>query len=178
MRLLEIVSPEDQLAVWKLISDNVWAAFARKGLGGAASSTPAAQNMVKPVAPAPARPIPAPAVARGKAKKVKGVRKPIPAKAPKIPKAAPPKPLPKQAPQPLTPLQAKTQQSSQNNQLAQAIAKNMRAPQKPQPHPGAPKPLPGNIISPIDPTRPRQPWEEDLPKNKRRQPPQSALPVH
>ena len=30
MRFLEIASPEDQLALWKLVSDKVWAAFAQQ----------------------------------------------------------------------------------------------------------------------------------------------------
>jgi hypothetical protein len=29
MRFLEIASPEDQLALWKLVSDKMWAAFAQ-----------------------------------------------------------------------------------------------------------------------------------------------------
>jgi hypothetical protein len=108
---------------------------------------------------------------------VKGVRKPPAAKKPpKIPRAAPPTPLPKPTPLPVTPTQAKSQQSTQNNQLAQAIAKNMTK-QQPQPHPGAPKPVPGNIISPIDLTRPREPWEKEMPKNRSNRPSQSALPV-
>ena len=30
MRFLEIASPEDQLALWKLVTDKVWAAFAQQ----------------------------------------------------------------------------------------------------------------------------------------------------
>ncbi len=29
MRFLEIASPEDQLALWKLVTDKIWAAFAQ-----------------------------------------------------------------------------------------------------------------------------------------------------
>ena len=29
MRFLEIASPEDQLALWKLVTDKMWAAFAQ-----------------------------------------------------------------------------------------------------------------------------------------------------
>ena len=30
MRFLEIASPEDQLALWKLVSDKMWTAFAQQ----------------------------------------------------------------------------------------------------------------------------------------------------
>ena len=30
MRVMEIANPEDQLALWRLISDNVWGAFAQQ----------------------------------------------------------------------------------------------------------------------------------------------------
>ena len=30
MRFMEIANPEDQLALWKLVSDNVWGAFAQQ----------------------------------------------------------------------------------------------------------------------------------------------------
>ena len=30
MRFMEIANPEDQLALWRLISDNVWGAFAQQ----------------------------------------------------------------------------------------------------------------------------------------------------
>jgi hypothetical protein len=30
MRFMEIANPEDQLALWKLISDKMWAAFAQQ----------------------------------------------------------------------------------------------------------------------------------------------------
>jgi len=30
MRFMEIANPEDQLALWKLVSDKMWAAFAQQ----------------------------------------------------------------------------------------------------------------------------------------------------
>lgn len=85
MRFIEIANPEDQLALWKLVSDKMWAAFAQQAqpqhlnllpTQQTALSTPKA--MAKPVSRTPA--------------KLQGKRKVTPVKATKPTKApmAPP----------------------------------------------------------------------------------------
>ena len=65
MRFMEIVNPEDQLALWKLISDKMWGAFAQQlpqtttapmqsssvGQGRAAQPTKPKTATVKPIRP-------------------------------------------------------------------------------------------------------------------------------
>jgi hypothetical protein len=87
MRFMEIANPEDQLALWRLISDNVWSAVMTQAKQAAAEKAQAA--------------------ATPKPKKFKP-KKPIP-KAPPAPKPPPAKsPLPPQprsvAPSRLSPL--------------------------------------------------------------------------
>ncbi len=40
MRFMEIANPQDQLALWRLISDNVWGAFAQQQPQPQASTAP------------------------------------------------------------------------------------------------------------------------------------------
>ena len=70
MRFMEIANPEDQLALWRLISDNVWTAVMAQAKQAAALKAQAA--------------------ATPKPKKFKP-KKPIP-KAPQAPKPKPPTP--------------------------------------------------------------------------------------
>jgi len=81
MRFMEIANPEDQLALWRLISDNVWSAVMAQAKQAAAQKAQAAANP--------------------KPKKFKP-KKPIP-KAPPAPKPKPPTPKPPPAPKPKPP---------------------------------------------------------------------------
>ena len=44
MRFMEIANPEDQLALWRLISDNVWSAVMVQAKQAAAQKAQAAAN--------------------------------------------------------------------------------------------------------------------------------------
>ena len=116
MRFTEIANPEDQLALWKLVSDKMWAAFGQQAqqqpnpmpTQQLASSTPKA--MGKPISRTPTKPL--------------GKRKATPVKAykpKKTPMAPAPKPLPKPKPFQVTPTQASKQQTQQHQQLAHHI---------------------------------------------------------
>ena len=56
MRFMEIANPEDQLALWRLISDNVWSADMTKATKAAAEKTKAASTP-KPKKFKPKKPI-------------------------------------------------------------------------------------------------------------------------
>jgi hypothetical protein len=132
MRFTEIANPEDQLALWKLVSDKMWAAFGQQAqqqpnpmpTQNFASSTP--KVPAKPISRTPAKPL--------------GKRKTTPVKAHK-PKKAPmapaPKPLPKPQPQQLSPTQASKQQSQQHQQLAQHLHQALMKKPLPQSYPQA-----------------------------------------
>jgi hypothetical protein len=83
MRFTEIANPEDQLELWRLISDNVWAAVMAQAKQAAADKAQAAAT-AKPK----------------KFKPKKAVPKPPPAPKPKPPT---PKPLPAKSPVPPQP---------------------------------------------------------------------------
>jgi hypothetical protein len=114
MRFTEIANAEDQLALWKLVSDKMWAAFG--------------QQPHQQAYPAPTQPVvnattqaPAKSISAGSAKP-QGRRKDIPVKArkPKKPPYAPlPKALPKPKPQQVNQTQNKNPQIKQ--QPAQLI---------------------------------------------------------
>lgn len=117
MRFTEIANPEEQLALWKLVSDKMWAAFGQQAqqkpnpmpTQQLATSTPKAT--AKPISRTSAKPL--------------GKRKPTPVKVHKPKKAsmAPaPKPLPKPKPFKVTPTQASKQQTQQHQQLAKHIS--------------------------------------------------------
>ena len=126
MRFKEIANPADQLALWKLISDKMWAAFD------------------EPVPSRPNTPLPQPITAQGraarpgnraakaapKASRKSAVKaKPKAAKPRRAPMAPAPKPVPKPVanpkPQQLTPTQAAKQQAQQQQQLAQQLRKEI-----------------------------------------------------
>ena len=148
MRFMEIANPEDQLALWKLISDKMWAAFAQPVPQPDSTQVPQsstlkgrAASLAKPVA----RPIPKTshkASAKSKAKAVKLKR---------VPMAPAPKPLPKPNPQQVTPTQATKQQAQQHQQLAQHLHKELMKPNPQQRiYPQPPTPI-QKPVTPIEP---------------------------
>lgn len=147
MRFMEIANPEDQLALWRLISDNVWGAFAQQqpqpqpqatrtpvhaatlGQGRAATpARPVAKHLPGPTPKASHQP-----TVKAKARAVKPKRAPM---------APAPKPLPKPQAQQLSPGQASKHQTQQHQQLAQhlhkEITKSNLQPPAPFPKPVAP----------------------------------------
>jgi hypothetical protein len=147
MRFTEIANPEDQLALWKLVSDKMWAAFGQQ-----------AQQQPNPVpkqnnAPSTPKPTPKP-VSRTPAKSL-GKRKATPVKAHK-PKKAPmapaPKPLPKPQPFQVTPTQASKQQTQQHQQLAHHIhqALTKKSSTQPNPQPIQPKAPVASSVAPMN----------------------------
>ena len=147
MRFTEIANPEDQLALWKLVSDKMWAAFGQQAQQQPnpmppqqlAPSTP--KTTAKPISRTPTKPL--------------GKRKATPVKAHK-PKKAPmapaPKPLPKPKPFQVTPAQASKQQTQQHQQLAhhihQALTKKPSA--QPSPQPIQPKAPVATTVAPMN----------------------------
>ena len=151
MRFMEIANPEDQLALWRLISDNVWGAFA--------------QQLPQPQPQATTAPVPAATLGQGRAALppkplekliTKATTKTAPKSQPKAkaraakPKRAPmapaPKPLPKPQAQQLSPGQASKHQTQQHQQLAQHLHKEFTKPNPqprnhPQPATAFPKPV-------------------------------------
>jgi len=151
MRFTEIISPEDQLALWRLISDKVWATF---GQLPQQSTIPKHQPPISPVA---AKPTPK-AATKGVPRvttKAMGKRKTTPAKGHK-PKRAPMAPAPKPLPKPQqiqpTPMQTKHAQTQQNHQLAQQIHQtfNKKAPTPTQPQTIQPKPPVATTVAPMN----------------------------
>ena len=147
MRFTEIANPEDQLALWKLVSDKMWAAFGQQAqqqpnpmpTQQLAPSTPKVTG--KPISRSPSKPL--------------GKRKATPVKAHK-PKKAPmapaPKPIPKPKPFQVTPTQASKQQTQQHQQLAhylhQALTK--KPPAQPYPQPIQPKAPVATTVAPMN----------------------------
>ena len=147
MRFTEIINPEDQLALWRLISDKVWSTF---GQTAPQPSAAAAQHPVAPATPKPAPKglsrVPAKPLRKGKATPAKK------GKPKKAPMAPPPKPLP--SPKPLQPTQTQTKQdqTKQQQQLAhhiqQALTKKTLAPSTPQST--QPKGPVANVVAPMN----------------------------
>ena len=158
MRFMEIANPEDQLALWKLVSDNVWGAFAQQppqpqpqattapvaaatlGQGRAAlPPKPLEKHLPRPTSKASHQP-----KSKGKARAAKPKRAPV---------APAPKPLPKPRAQQLSPGQASKHQTQQHQQLAQHLHKEITKsnPQPrtyPQPATAFPKPVtPSEIMN-------------------------------
>ena len=156
MRFNEIANPEDQLALWKLVSDTMWGAFAQElspssmtltqprsvGQGGAAIPL---QPIAKQVSKAPAK------AAHKTQPKAKG-RAIKPKRAPRAPAPKPlPKPLPKPNPQQPSPIQAAKQQTQQHQPLPQHLHKEMNksSPQQ-RIYPQPPTPI-QKTVTPIEP---------------------------
>ena len=148
MRFMEIANPEDQLALWKLISDKMWAAFAQPASQGTSSHPPLSSAPKGRVA-SPAKPVtrpttktPSKSSVRSKAKAVKPKRAPM---------APAPKPLPKPNPQQVTSTQATKQQTQQHQQLAQQLHKELMKPNPQQRiYPQPPTPI-QKPVTPIEP---------------------------
>ena len=152
---MEIANPEDQLALWKLVSDKMWDTFAQQ-VSQQVSSQPSSSQISqgRPTTPvgASAKPIAKPlrpvtknkrkAPKKGKARASKPKRAPM---------APAPKPLPKPSPQQLSPTQAAKQQSQQHQQIAQHLHKEI-AKSNPQQriYPQPPTPIP-KAVTPIEP---------------------------
>ena len=162
MRFNEIANPEDQLALWKLVSDTMWGAFAQelspssmtltqpKSVGQGRAAIPI-QPIAKQVPKAPAQAAHK-AQPKAKGRAIKPKRTPT-APAPKpLPKPKPvPKPLPKPNPQQLPPTQAAKQQTQQHQPLPQHLHKEMNksGPQQ-RIYPQPPTPIP-KAVTPIEP---------------------------
>lgn len=99
MRFMEIANPEDQLALWKLVSDNVWSAVlaqARQQATQKAQAAAAAKvGKFKPKKPPPVpKPIPRPRPPAPKPRPTKSTVPPqarsvMPSRAPPLPSAQP-----------------------------------------------------------------------------------------
>ena len=155
MRFMEIANPEDQLALWKLVSDKMWDTFAQQ-VGQPVSSQPSPSQISqgRPTTPvgASAKPIAKPlrpvtknkhkAPTKGKARASKPKRAPM---------APAPKPLPKPNPLQLSPTQAAKQHSQQHQQIAQHLHKeiNKSNPQQ-RIYPQLPTPI-QKAVTPIEP---------------------------
>ena len=126
MRFREIAHPADQLALWKLISDKMWAAFDEPV--PSRTNTPLPQPIT--AQGRAARPGNRAAKAVSKASRKSAVKaKPRAAKPRRAPMAPAPKPVPKPVaipkPKQLTPTQAAKQQALQQQQLAQQLRKEI-----------------------------------------------------
>jgi hypothetical protein len=160
MRFIEIANPEDQLALWRMVSNSMWKAFGEPSPEASMSNN----QQFKPIQAPGVKAVSTPSMmnqplAHGihgvssisgtggkKPKTNRPIKVPKPKKAPMAPA---PKPLPKPKPLAPTPLQIKNQQQKSQKEYAAQVRKELsKNPIKP--HPGAPKPLPGNIISPVD----------------------------
>ena len=152
MRFMEIANPEDQLALWKLVSDKMWGAFTQQLLPTNAASAQSS-SVGQGRAATPSKPI-AKHVPKAQAKtahKSQSKAKGRAAKPKRAPMAPAPKQLPKPNPQQLSPTQAAKQQTQQHQQLAQHLHKeiNKSNPQQriyPQPPTPIQKP-----VTPIEP---------------------------
>jgi len=149
MRFLEIANPEDQLALWKLISDKMWAAFAQPASRSVDGQVPRAA-----ISPGRARTVATPLRAAIPKAATKSTFKAVPkaTKPRREPMAPAPKPRPKpnaQPPQSTSPL-AHMQTTQQPLQMAQKLQKELgqlRRPQKIQPQPPTPtKKLPSPTV--------------------------------
>jgi len=138
MRFLEIANPEDQLALWKLISDKMWAAFAQPAPRSVDAGVPRTAISLGRVGTA-ATPLRA-AIPKAATKSTfKAVPK---ATKPRRPPMAPaPKPLPKPKPQHPPSALAYKHKTQQPQQMAQQLQKELgqlRRLQKIQPQPPTP----------------------------------------
>jgi len=126
MRFLEIANPEDQLALWKLISDKMWAAFAQpasRSVDGHVPRAVIAPGRVGTVA-TPLRTAIPKATTKSTFKAVPKATKPR-----RAPMAPAPKPLPKPKPQQSTSSLAHKQTTQQSQKMVQQLHKELVKPQ-------------------------------------------------
>ena len=138
MRFLEIANPEDQLALWKLISDKMWAAFAQPASRSVDGQVPRAA-----ISPGRAGTVATPLRAAIPKAATKSTIKAVPkaTKPRRTPMAPAPKPLPKPRPQQSISSLAHKQTTQQPQQMAQQLQKELGQPrrlQKIQPQPPTP----------------------------------------
>jgi hypothetical protein len=167
VRFNEIANPEDQLALWKLVSDTMWGAFAQElspspvtltqpksvGQGGAAIPIQPVAKQV-PKAPAQAARKTQPKAPAQAARKTQPKAKGRAIKPKRAPSAPAPKPLPKPKPnsQQLPPTQAAKQQTQQHQPLPQHLHKEMNksgSQQRIYPQPSTPIQKTGTPIEPM-----------------------------
>ena len=121
MRFMEIANPEDQLALWKLVSDKMWGAFAQQ-LPPSSMTTTQPASVGQGRATQPTRPTAKQIKTAGKSQpKAKG-RAVRPKRAPMAPA---PKQLPKPKPKQQSSAEAAKQQAQQHQQLAQQLHKEI-----------------------------------------------------
>jgi len=142
MRFMEIANPEDQLALWRLISNCVWSELGKSPADPVSTSSSQSMPVVTPTMQPP-RIKSQPKYMPKKKSTTHKVSKPK-----RAPMAPAPKPLPK--PKPLTPthLQTKKAQTQQHQQLAQHVYHAFNKPnsyQKLQPQSRTPQQSPPNI---------------------------------
>ena len=152
MRFMEIANPEDQLALWKLISDKMWGAFAQQ-LPQTTTTSMQSSSVGQRRASLPTKPIAkhVPKAQTKTAHKSQPKAKGRATKPKRAPMAPAPKPLPKPNPQQLSPTQAAKQQTQQHQQLAQHLHKeiNKSNPQQ-RIYPLPPTPI-QKPVTPIEP---------------------------
>ena len=153
MRFREIANPADQLALWKLISDKMWAAFEEP--------VPKRPNTLLPQQRTAQGRAASPANRGAKAvpkvpRKSSVKAKPKAAKPRRAPMAPAPKPVPKPVaipkPKQLTPTQTAKQQAQQQQQLAQQLRKEITKSspqQKIYPQPPTPTQKPPTPTAPM-----------------------------
>ena len=126
MRFLEIANPEDQLALWKLISDKMWAAFAQPASRSVDGQVPRAA--ISPgrvgMAGTPRRSAIRKATTKSTFKAVPKATKPK-----RAPMAPAPKPLPKPRPQQSISSLAHKQTTQQPQKMVQQLHKELVKPQ-------------------------------------------------
>jgi len=152
MRFAEIANPEDQLALWKLVSDKMWGAFAQQLPQAATAPTqPTALGRVRAAQPTNPMAKHQPKAPEKTAHKSQLKAKGRAVKPKSVPMAPAPKQLPKSTPQQLSPTQAAKQQTQQQQQLAQQLNKEITK-SKPQQKIYAQPPTP--IQKPVTPIEP------------------------
>lgn len=145
MRFTEIANPEEQLALWKLVADKMWAAFGQQAqqhptpVSTQQPATSATKVTAKHKSIAPTRHLGKRNGASAKAHKPK-----------RLPITPAPKPLPKPNPQQLTPIQASKQQTQQHQQLAKHISQAILTKPVPKASPGS-NPTTEPVAHPVKP---------------------------
>lgn len=166
MKIMEIANPEDQLALWKLVSDKMWEAFAEQSntLGTASAQSPPTNSRQRELGRGKRPPLAqlpvgksAPKHSAKSTKQAAAPRRTPRLPAPKIPPKPVPKTLANTAVKPedksktaadkLSPLQLKKQQTQQSQLLAQQLRKDLLIPQRQPPKPGS-TPSPANFPAP------------------------------